>query len=151
MDSLFKIWETNRNIYLKFLENYTLEQVNKIPNGFSNNILWNSGHVIVSQQKLIYTLSELPVSISDAMIEKYQNGSKPDGNATQEEVDEIKKLLISTVAKTKNDYANGLFKKFNEYQSKTGFHLGSFNDALEFNNLHEGIHLGMIMNIKKFV
>lgn len=151
MESIFKIWETSRNIYLKFLENYSLEQVNKTPDGFSNNIIWNAGHVIVSQQKLIYTLSGLPVSISDEMIEKYQNGSRPDGKTTQEEVDEIKKLLLSTVAKTRTDFANGLFKNFTEYQSKTGFHLGSFNDSLEFNNYHEGIHLGMIMNIKKFV
>lgn len=151
MESIFKIWETSRNIYLKFLENYSLEQVNKIPDGFSNNIIWNAGHVIVSQQKLIYTLSGLPVSISDEMIEKYQNGSRPDGKTTQEEVDEIKKLLFSTVAQTRTDFANGLFKNFTEYQSKTGFHLGSFNDSLEFNNYHEGIHLGMIMNIKKFV
>lgn len=151
MESLFKIWETSRHIYLKFLENYSLEQVNKIPEGFSNNIIWNAGHVIVSQQKLIYTLSGLPVSISEEMIEKYQNGSKPDGKTTQDEVDEIKKLLLSTVAQTKADVANGLFQNFTEYQSKTGFHLGSFNDSLEFNNYHEGIHLGMIMNIKKFV
>ena len=133
MESIFKIWETSRNIYLKFLENYSLEQVNKIPDGFSNNIVWNAGHAIVSQQKLIYTLSGLPVSISDEMIEKYQNGSKPDGKTTQEEVDEIKKLLLSTVAQTKTDFANGLFQNFTEYQSKTGFHLGSFNDSLEFN------------------
>jgi hypothetical protein len=151
MESIFKIWETSRNIYLKFLENYSLEQVNKIPDGFSNNFIWNAGHVIVSQQKLIYTLSGLPVSISDEMIEKYQNGSRPDGKTTQEEVDEIKKLLLSTVAKTRTDFANGLFQNFTEYQSKTGFHLGTFNDSLEFNNYHEGIHLGMIMNIKKFV
>lgn len=151
MESLFKIWETSRHIYLKFLENYSLEQVNKIPEGFSNNIIWNAGHVIVSQQKLIYTLSGLSVSISEEMIEKYQNGSKPDGKTTQHEVDEIKKLLLSTVAQTKADVSNGLFQNFTEYQSKTGFHLGSFNDSLEFNNYHEGIHLGMIMNIKKFV
>lgn len=151
MESLFKVWETSRHIYLKFLETYSLAQLNKIPDGFSNNIIWNAGHVIVSQQKLIYTLSGLPVSISEAMIEKYQNGSRPDGKATQEDLDEIKQLLLSTIAQTKNDFANGLFKNFTEYQTKTGFHLGSFQDSLEFNNYHEGIHLGMILNSKKFV
>ena len=53
MESLFKVWETSRHIYLKFLETYSLAQLNKIPDGFSNNIIWNAGHVIVSQQKLI--------------------------------------------------------------------------------------------------
>lgn len=133
MESLFKVWETSRQIYLKFLETYSLAQLNKISDGFSNNIIWNAGHVIVSQQKLIYTLSRLPVSISEAMIEKYQNGSRPDGKATQEDLDEIKKLLFSTVVQTKTDFANGLFKNFTEYQIKTE------------------LHLGMTMNSKKFI
>ena len=133
MESLFKVWETSRHIYLKFLETYTLAKLNKIPYGFSNNIIWNAGHVIVSQQKLIYTLSRLPVSISEAMIEKYQNGSRPDGKATQEDLNKIKKLLFSTVAQTKTDFANGLFKKYTEFQTKTE------------------LHLGMTMNSKKFI
>ena len=41
MEATFKIWETSRNIYLKIIENYTLEQLNKIPEGFSNNLVWN--------------------------------------------------------------------------------------------------------------
>ena len=87
MEATFKILETSRNIYLKFLEGYTLEQLNKIPEGFSNNLIWNIGHIVVSQQGLIYRLSGLPVNVSDEMTEKYKNGSCPDGKATQEEVD----------------------------------------------------------------
>ena len=151
MESTFKIWETSRRIYLKFLENYSLEQLNKTPIGLSNNLIWNAGHIIVSQQKLIYTLSNLPIFIPEEMVQKYQNGSKPEGNATQEEVNQIKELLLSTLAQTQADYKNGVFKTYNEYQSKTGFHLGSLNDAFEFNNYHEGIHLGIMMNIKKLL
>ena len=50
MDATFKIWETNRKHYLKLIENYSLEQLNKIPEGFSNNLAWNLGHIIVAQQ-----------------------------------------------------------------------------------------------------
>ena len=64
MEATFKILETSRNIYLKFLEGYTLEQLNKIPEGFSNNLIWNIGHIVVSQQGLIYRLSGLPVNVT---------------------------------------------------------------------------------------
>lgn len=151
MEATFKILDTNRAIYMKFLDGYTLEQLNKIPEGFSNNLIWNIGHIIVSQQGLIYRLSGLPINVSDEMNNKYKNGSKPESNVTQEEVNEIKKLLFSLVEQTKQDYAAGKFQNFNEYQTQTGFHLASLKDSMEFNNYHEGLHLGFMMNIRKFL
>ena len=151
MDATFRIWETSRGLYKNFLDNYSLEQLNTIPQGMSNNLIWNIGHVIVSQQKLVYALSGLPMNISDSLFEKYQNGSRPDGKTPQTEVDEIKKLLSEIVEKTKADFKAGIFKEFHPYQTKTGFHLGTLKEAVEFNNYHEGIHLGIMMSIKKYI
>ena len=151
MDATFRIWETSRGLYKNFLDNYSLEQLNTIPAGMSNNLIWNIGHVIVSQQKLVYALSGLPMHIPDSLFEKYQNGSRPDGKTTQAEVDEIKQLLSEMVEKTKSDFKSGVFKEFHPYQTKTGFHLGTLKEAMEFNNYHEGIHLGIMMSIKKYI
>ena len=151
MKSTFKIWETNRNIYLSFLENYSLEQLNMIPAGFSNNLIWNIGHVIATQQGLVYRLSGLPMYISDEMKTTYQKGSYPTGATTQAEVDGIKDLLISLISKTKKDYADGKFTSYNEYTTSTGFNLKSIKEAMQFNNYHEGIHLGCLMAIRKFI
>jgi len=151
MEATFRIWQTSRGLYQNFLDNYSLDQLNIIPAGMSNNLIWNIGHVIVSQQKLVYALSGLPMHISDSLFEKYQNGSRPDGKTTQTEVDEIKKLLSEMVEKTKSDFEAGVFKEFHPYQTKTGFHLGTWKEAMEFNNYHEGIHLGIMLQIKKFL
>lgn len=151
MESTFKIWETSRATYLKIIENYSLEQLNKIPDGFSNNLAWNLGHVIVSQQGLVYRLSGLPMSISTEMMETYKNGSKPTGRTTQAEIDELKILLFSLIEKTKEDYKEGKFVAFTEYTTGTGFHLSSTEEAIKFNNYHEGIHLGFMLNIRKFL
>jgi hypothetical protein len=151
MEATFRIWQTSRGLYQNFLDNYSLDQLNTIPPGMSNNLIWNIGHVIVSQQKLVYALSGLPMHISDSLFEKYQNGSRPDGKTTQAEVDEIKKLLSEMVEKTKSDFEAGVFKEFHPYQTKTGFHLGTWKEAMEFNNYHEGIHLGIMLQIKKFL
>jgi hypothetical protein len=151
MEATFRIWQTSRGLYQNFLDNYSLDQLNTIPVGMSNNLIWNIGHVIVSQQKLVYALSGLPMHISDSLFEKYQNGSRPDGKTTQAEVDEIKKLLSEMVEKTKSDFETGVFKEFHPYQTKTGFHLGTWKEAMEFNNYHEGIHLGIMLQIKKFL
>lgn len=151
MEATFKIWETSRNVYAKFFEKYTLEQLNTIPEGFSNNLVWNLGHIIVVQQALVYRLSGVPMYISEELFETYRNGSKPTGTTTQAEVDELKTLLFSLVEKTKEDYAAGTFVSYTEYTTGTGFHLASTKEAMEFNNYHEAIHLGFMMNIRKFI
>ena len=136
---------------MKFLTSYTLEQLNKIPAGFSNNLIWNIGHIIVAQQGLVYRLSGLPSYVSDAMVETYKNGSRPTEETTQAAVDELKELLISLIDKTKSDYSEGKFASYTEYNTSTGFNLKSTNEALEFNNYHEALHLGFMMNIRKFI
>jgi hypothetical protein len=143
--------KTSRNIVSKFLENYTLEQLNNIPEGFSNNLIWNIGHIIVTQQLLVYKLSGLPMMVSDEMVEKYKKGTKPEQEVTQAEVEELKLLLFITVEKTNEDLDNNLFKEYQEYPTSTGFILKSIEGALAFNNFHEGLHLGIMMNLRKLV
>ena len=151
METTFEIWKTSRETYLNFLEKYSLEQLNKIPEGFSNNLIWNVAHVLVSQQKLVYALSELPLNVSQELVEKYQNGTKPEGFVSSEELTEVKDLLLSTIVKTELDYSQGVFKTFNSYQTKTGFYIANLQNAFEFNSYHEGIHLGVMLQLKRFL
>lgn len=151
METAFRITETSRKVLSGFLEKYSLEELNKIPEGFSNNLLWNIGHIIVVQQLLVYKLSGVPAMISTEMIEKYQKGTKPEHNVTQQEVDEIKVLLFSTLEKTKQDLAQNVFQKYMEFTSMSGFTMKSAQNAIEFNNYHEAMHTGIMMQIRKFI
>ena len=151
METTFKIWRTNRNLYLDFFDKYTLEQLNKIPVGFSNNLIWNIGHIIVCQQVLVYKSSNLQGYLSQELFELYKPGSKPTGKTSENEVKELKELLISLMVKTETDFYNGEFNIYNERSTSIGFHLGSLKEAIEYNNYHEGLHLGLMMNIRKFI
>ena len=152
MNQLFDATTTSRNIISKFLSGYTLDQLNTIPEGFNNNLIWNIGHIIVAQQMLVYKLSGLPMMISDDLVEKYKKGTKPEHIATQAEVDEIKSLLFETIHQTKVDYDNKIFKNYTEYTTSTGNHvLRNAEDAMAFSNFHEGLHIGIMLSIRKFV
>ena len=151
MDTLFKAWMTSRKLYLEFFSGYSLDQLNKIPFGFNNNLIWNIGHVIVAQQSLIYKGSNLPLYIPDEMVNLYKPGTKPTGITSQTEADELKELLISLVSKTEGDFKKEVFTTYNERTTATGFHLNTVKDAFECNNYHEGLHLGYMMCIRKFV
>ena len=151
MNQTFDITRTSRKILSQFLEKYTLEQLNKIPEGFSNNLIWNIAHIVVTQQILVYKLSGLPMNVSDEMVNAYKKGSKPEHIALQSEVEEIKILLSKTIDQTEKDLDNGVFKNFEEYPTSTGFVLKSTQDAMVFNNFHEGLHIGIMMSLKKFL
>jgi hypothetical protein len=151
MDQTFDITNTSRKVLSQFLQGYTLEQLNAIPEGFSNNLIWNIGHIVVSQQMLVYKLSGLSMMVSDEMIHKYKRGSKPGQLVTQAEVDEIHSLLFETINQTKADFGKDIFKDYQEFTTMTGFTLKNAQDAIAFNCYHEAIHTGIMMGIKKFV
>ncbi|MGZ0015845.1 DinB family protein [Yeosuana sp. AK3] len=144
---------TNTRIFFnKYLEKTSLEDLNKIPQGFNNNIIWNVGHIVVTQQLLAYKLSGLPMMVSETLISKYMKGTKPEGFVPQEEVDDIKKLLSVTIEQTKKDFNNNLFKNFHEYTvSTTGNILTNIEDAFQFILFHEGMHLGYVMALSRAV
>jgi hypothetical protein len=151
MDAIIKAWKTSRKIYMDFFDKYSLEQMNIVPDKFSNNIIWNIGHIIAAQQSLVYRTSNLPMNITDEYFDRYKPGTKPTGFVSQNEVNEIKSLLISMIDQTGTDLANGKFVSFTERNTITGFHLGNLQDALVFNNYHEGLHMGYIKSIGRFV
>ena len=151
MNNPFEILKKNRALILKVIEGFTLEQLNKIPNGFGNNIIWNMAHLVVIQQILCYKLSGLQMHVSDEMAAKYMKGSKPTGDVTQEEVNEIKELFTSLPVQFEKDYNANVFKEYEAYTTSLNVTLVDIYTANTFNNFHEGIHLGVILALRKLV
>jgi hypothetical protein len=63
----------------------------------------------------------------------------------------VGKRRIASAALPEKTVRCSVFKEYHPYQTKTGFHLGTWKEAMEFNNYHEGIHLGIMMSIKKHI
>ncbi|WP_188373380.1 DinB family protein [Winogradskyella haliclonae] len=143
------ITRKNRILLEGFLDRFTLEQLNKVPTGFKNNIIWNIAHCIVTQQLLVYKLSGLESVLSDEMISLYRKGTKTEHYVSQAEVDEIRNLLYTPINQTEEDYNKGVFKDFKGYTVSTGSILTNVDEALAFNNFHEGIHYGYILALIK--
>ena len=151
MNSQFDILKKSRLITLKVVKKLTLEQIHTIPDGFKNNIAWNVAHLVVTQQLLHYKLSGLNCLCPSDLIKAHTKGTFPTKIFTQEEFDEVLELFIDLPKTLEKDYNAGIFKKYSEYPTSTGFILDSIDTAISFNNYHEGLHLGIIMSIKKLV
>ncbi|MEN3323937.1 DinB family protein [Mariniflexile soesokkakense] len=141
-----------RKAFNRIIEKTSLEDLNKVPNGFNNNIIWNIGHIVVTQQLLAYKLSGLPMMIGNELVGKYRKDTKPEGDVSQEDVNNIKALLFSTIEKTKEDYSKGLFENYQEYTvSTTGNTLTNIDEAFQFIMFHEGMHLGYVMALLRAI
>jgi DinB superfamily len=151
MNPVFNITRNSRKALLPFFENYTLEQLNFIPEKFSNNLIWNIGHIVVTQQMLVYKFSGLPMIVSERLVEKYRKGTRPEQKVTQEEVDEIKSLLFSTIDQTETDFGAKIFNNYQEFTTGIGYEIKTVQDAITFNSYHEALHMGVIMSIRKFI
>lgn len=151
MQHLLEIARVNRAMLKKILDSHSLDQLNFVPEGFKNNLIWNIAHVVVTQQLLIYKLSGLAMNVGDGLVAMYRKGTAVERNVSKEEVLEIRSLLITTLDQTEKDLQSGLFQTFQEYPTSTGFVLRTIEDAFHFNNFHEGIHLGYVLALKKFV
>jgi hypothetical protein len=128
-----------------------MEQLNKIPQGFKNNIAWNIAHLTVTQQLLCYKLSGLNCLVSEEMIAGFQKGTAPNQPISKEEFEVIKAQFLQLPLQLEEDYNKGIFKNYSEYKTSVNITLNSVEDAIMFNSYHEGIHLGIILQLMKFV
>ena len=128
-----------------------MDQLNKVPKGFNNSIFWNVAHCIVVQQRLMYLLSGNTIHIDQDWTTKYDKGTFPKIPATPKELEDIKALLFSTLDYLDKDINNSIFNKFNSFTTSTNQVIDSFEAAFTFVLFHDGIHLGSILAIRKFV
>jgi len=147
----FDLLDQNRRNVISILQEYSLDQWNTIPDGFSNNLLWNAAHLLVTQQLLMYGLSGQKMLVSEEWVETYRKGSRPTAKVEEKEANAILNALIEVPEKSRRDYQDGLFTEYRAYETSFGTTLHSVEEAISFNNLHEGLHLGVIMSMRKFV
>ena len=151
MDFIFDVCYKNRAILERFLNELSIDQLNKIPSGFNNNIIWNIAHVIATQQILIYEKAHVEPTIPQDLIIHFRKGTKPTEFLDLEKIENIKSYLYTPLDKTIEDMHQNKFKHYEAYSVSTGSTLSTVQDALQFNNFHEGIHLGSILAIRKLV
>ncbi len=151
MEQSFDLLLKIRQLMLKIVSSYNAEQLNIIPEGFNNNMIWNLGHVLVTQQLLCYGLSGLKMDLDEDFIAKYRKGSFPNSIVDQGEIDFIKSNLIVKIEEIKSDYSQKKFLNYSSYMTSLSYELNNIEQAIEFNNFHEGIHLGTLLALRKVI
>ncbi len=149
MKKQFDNLRATRELLKKVTKDLSLEELNKIPDGYNNNIAWNVCHIVVTQQLLVYTLSGVNPNISNDLISLFRKGSSPEAPVTEEIMNIIYGEMDSLIDQTYEDYQDGVFKSYKEYPTSYGITLNTVEEAIDFNNMHEALHLGYVMAMKR--
>lgn len=152
MQDLSFVWnqyDLVRNITLSIFDRVTEETADIIPAGFSNNIRWNLGHILVCQDTFLYGPScpHLPASYPGM----FKPGTKPaDWQGDVPSLATLAAQIKEQTARIKEQFASRL-----EEPLPQPVPLGSrgtlytFGDAFVFSMYHEGMHIGAISALNK--
>ncbi|NRF37361.1 DinB family protein [Pedobacter foliorum] len=138
-----------RLFVLNTIKDLTVAELNRIPNGYSNNIIWNIAHLVAAQEGVCYKRSGQSTNISTEFFNAYKPGSKPERNLTEKEIEEVKQLLLTSVDQLENDLNQDKFVNYQGWTTRYDVQMNNIEDALNFLPFHEGMHLGYIMALKR--
>ena len=127
----------SRTFILGQIKDLTVQQLNNIPAGFNNNIIWNIGHLIWAQQNDCYKRNGLQIVVDDKYFSPYQSGTKPGSFIDEKEIADMKRLLITTIDQLATAMESETFVT---------------NDAILLGlSFHDWLHAGYIMALKHVV
>jgi len=151
MEKVFDDIKTIRAAATGLIAHLSVDQLNKIPDGFTNNIIWNLGHMIAAQQGLCYKRGNAPLVVEESFFETYKSGTTPTDFVDEAGVEEIKTLMLSTIYQLEQDYNEGIFTDYPTFTTRYGVEISSIKEAIKFLTFHDGLHMGYIMALKRAI
>jgi hypothetical protein len=139
-----------RQNVLRVLDGLSPEQLNQIPEGLNNNLIWNAGHLIATHELLTYGLSGERTPSGKEFINRYRKGTRPDGAIGTEQINLIREELSVGPRRARPLYVRKQ-GEFRVYTTSFGVKLESLEEAVAFNNLHECLHLGTMLTQRRLV
>jgi hypothetical protein len=143
--------EKTRRRMVEIADGLSPEQLVAIPKGFHNNVLWNLGHLIVSQQVLCYTKSGLAPRAPGYLMPLFGKGTSPASWTGNIDAIEVKSWVLESVALLRADFEQHAFKHYEAYETSSGMVLTNIGEALTYVLWHESQHLGVVMAMRKLV
>lgn len=153
MDNTFKFIIQTRKAFIQLIDSMTLEQLNEIPAGFNNNIIWNFGHIVVVTPALCYLRTGISNDTTKVKyLQSYVKGSKPTYVVSQEEVDNLKALAISSIEQISKAYYAGVFKDMAPYATDTYKEMmTTIEEVIQLSAGHDNLHFGYAIAQKRII
>ncbi|MCD7034388.1 DinB family protein [Metabacillus sp. GX 13764] len=145
----FSQLQSHRDYLLHTVKDVTQEEADIIPNGFSNSIRWNLGHVYTEQYMWLESLTKERAGIPEAFGQWFGWGSSP--KIFTEETpsfEQLKQLLKGQISSIKDQYEGRLEEEFEPTEIRK---LTTIEQVLLWTSFHEGMHLQGISDLKRII
>lgn len=143
---LFEQLRTYRSELLSIVEGLSDAEVDKVPEGFNNNIRWNLGHVLVDQYLWIWVLTKEDMLIPPGFNEWFGFGTGPSHftDATPK-LSALVELLKEQPYLIQERYHGKMEEEF----APTEMGMSTIEQVLIRTIFHEGLHIGAIQALKR--
>lgn len=146
--------ETARTGFIELTEGLTLEQLNKIPEGFNNNVAWNFGHISVAALALAFKTSGVKPAIDIPYFKKYGKGTRPETDIDADELQALKDYATSAIAMIKESIAAQEFDNaaIMPYTTATyGIPMTDIDEIIATIAMHDSLHYGIARSLSRIV
>lgn len=141
-----------RSSTIRTLEKITENKWEQQPEGFSNTILWNAGHIFVVTENLLSKADGSYVIQHSKWSAFFAPGTRP---ADWSEPPTGPSIVLESLRDQKTRIREEFFGKTNQPASEPfsiGSHLMDTTSSLiQFATWHEGTHLGIIQSLDKVI
>ena len=144
IESIFDGIRQTRNGFIALINSMSTEQLNLIPAGFKNNIVWNFGHLVVTTPALCYQRTGIQEDFPIPFQNSYKKDTFPTHPIETTEIYFLRELMIHTIDQLEIDYHAGVFNNgFTPYATGTyGATLNSIEEVLMTTLMHDNLHWG---------
>ncbi|GIP39835.1 hypothetical protein J31TS4_31150 [Paenibacillus sp. J31TS4] len=138
---IFQQLKLNRSRTLEAAASVTEEEADRIPNGFNNNIRWQLGHILTTQERMAFRFIGEPLGLPEELTGLFVNGTKPaDWTSAPPDLATLRRLLEEQPERIRERLQGRLqtpltlpFKDFT-----------ALEEALVFSIGHEAMHAGFL-------
>ncbi|QUG41868.1 DinB family protein [Psychrobacillus sp. INOP01] len=151
--TIFQHMQIVRGITEKSIQQIPEEIADIIPNGFTNNIRWNFGHIAYIQEKLVFGVSGEKMILPQAYETFFSAGTKPaDWIGIAPSIAEISVELIAQKQRIKDSLPGSLQKRLPEpFTNKAGITFHTLGETFLFSFYHEALHIETIKRIYRAI
>ena len=144
---------------LSFARTATLGQLQKspegkwdtLPEGFSNTIRWNAGHVFVSMEALLRKAMPEYKPVKPEWIPLFVSGTSPSKWEVEPPSNEEILTALQEQPERILSYLEGKLDKTLEEPVQIGHTMETLDAVVQFIVWHEGVHTGLIQGLNRVV
>ena len=149
MKEQFELIRQTRTRFIDLVNGLSIEELNEIPAGMNNNIAWNFGHIVTAQQGLCNGLSGVELDVPEEVTAGFKKGTRPEGFISQDTIDELKEYALSSIDELEKGLGENVYLQYKPYTTSYGYTLNNIEDAIRFVMVHDALHLGYSMAIRR--